>query len=297
MRVKFLIIVAFLLIVAGCDDDKASSNNQTNNTNNTNTNNINNTNSNNTNNINNTNTNNTNNTNNINPADIVADHTIISEFEYIPNAYIQDIIDNFNIYYGHTSHGSQLITGAEMLQSETYDFASVNITEPGGDLGHNGDLTWETTTRAYLAEHPETNLVIWSWCGGVSDNTADGIQIYLDAMNQLELDFPDIIFVYMTGHTDGSGENGILRTNNRQIRNFCNQNNKILFDFEDIESWDPSGNYYPDISDDCAWCSSWCESNTCTDCAGSCAHSHCFNCYQKGKAFWWMLARIAGWEG
>ena len=27
------------------------------------------------------------------------------------------------------------------------------------------------------------------------------------------------------------------------------------------------------------------------------AHSHCLNCYQKGKAFWWMMARIAGWDG
>lgn len=297
MRVKFLLILVFLLVMSACDDDKASSNNQNNNinnTNNTNTNNINNVNNTNTNNIN--NTNNTN-TNNINPADIVADHTVIADFESIPGDYIQDIIDNFNIYYGHTSHGSQLVTGAQMLQSDTYDFASVNLTEPGGDLGHTGDLTWETTTREYLATHPETNLVIWSWCGGVSDNTSDGIQTYLNAMNQLEIDFPDIVFVYMTGHTDGSGEDGTLRTNNRQIRNFCNQNNKILFDFEDIESWDPSGNYYPDISDDCAWCSTWCESNTCADCEGSCAHSHCFNCYQKGKAFWWMLARIAGWEG
>jgi hypothetical protein len=27
-----------------------------------------------------------------------------------------------------------------------------------------------------------------------------------------------------------------------------------------------------------------------------CAHSHCFNCYLKGKAFWWLLARMAGWS-
>ena len=63
----------------------------------------------------------------------------------------------------------------------------------------------------------------------------------------------------------------------------------------DIESYDPDGNYYPDASDDCGWCSTWCAGHSCPAC-GSCAHSHCFNCYLKGKAFWWMMARLAGWE-
>ena len=69
-------------------------------------------------------------------------------------------------------------------------------------------------------------------------------------------------------------------------------------DFADIESYSPDGTYYPNGNDDCGWCSTWCASHDCPDAGcGSCAHSHCFNCYQKGKAFWWMLARTAGWDG
>ena len=72
-------------------------------------------------------------------------------------------------------------------------------------------------------------------------------------------------------------------------------NGKLLFDFADIESWDPDGTYYPDETDACNWCSDWCAIHTCPGCAG-CAHSHCFNCYLKGKAFWWLMARMIGWQ-
>ena len=87
-----------------------------------------------------------------------------------------------------------------------------------------------------------------------------------------------------------------VQIRNAQIRDWCAANDKILFDFGDIESWDPGGTYSPDISDDCAWCTDWCASHTCPEC-DACAHSHCFNCHLKGKAFWWMMARISGWEG
>jgi len=29
----------------------------------------------------------------------------------------------------------------------------------------------------------------------------------------------------------------------------------------------------------------------------SCAHSHRLNCVLKARAFWWMMARLAGWDG
>ena len=44
----------------------------------------------------------------------------------------------------------------------------------------------------------------------MSDNTEAGIDTYLHTMSQLELEYPDVTFVNMTGHLDGTGVNGTL---------------------------------------------------------------------------------------
>jgi hypothetical protein len=60
-------------------------------------------------------------------------------------------------------------------------------------------------------------------------------------MTQLEEDYSGITFVYMTGHLDGSGPQGNLHLRNEQIRQYCRENNKVLYDFAAIESYDPDG--------------------------------------------------------
>jgi len=132
---------------------------------------------------------------------------------------------------------------------------------------------------------------MWSWCGQVNDVNLQ--THYFDNMEDLESEYPEVTFIYMTGHREDCQAD--LAANN-QIRDYVENNEKVLFDFADIESYDPDGTFYPNDNDACSWCSTWCASHECPSC-GSCSHSHCFNCYNKGKAFWWMLARMAGWDG
>ncbi|MBN1342965.1 MAG: thrombospondin type 3 repeat-containing protein [Phycisphaerae bacterium] len=234
---------------------------------------------------------------------ILVDHTATAGLSSIPSALIDAVKSGFRVFYGHTSHGGQLMTGAEMLYAEDARLAvnqgtgSLSVEEIDADLGEYGDTSWADTTRDVLDEAGNTiNVVMWSWCGGVSNNTEEDIDAYLGAMSQLEVEYPNVVFVYMTGHLDGTGPSDTLYVNNNQIRDYCRNNDKVLYDFADIESYDPAGNYYAWESDGCAWCATWCASHTCPSCI-ECAHSHCFNCYQKGKAFWWMMARLAGWDG
>ena len=126
---------------------------------------------------------------------IIADHVGVSEFDLIPPTVIESIQTDYNFFYGHTSHGSQIMTGLGLLYAENTLYALPPFTEYGDDLGHNGDVSWVQPTRDYLDTHPDCNAVMWSWCGGCSDNTEAGIDIYLDAMNQLESEYGDVTFI------------------------------------------------------------------------------------------------------
>lgn len=259
---------------------------------------------------------------------IIIDHTC-TDLSLVPVDVIRAATQTLRVGYSHTSHGSQLVTGIEALRDSDpsrYGFSSSSWgLEPGtflndlcfgeGDLGQGGDLSWRDMTVEVLQNaRCDRNVVMWSWCGGVSENSAADIDAYLNAMAALEASYPDIRFVYMTGHLDGTGSGGNLHRRNEQIRAFCREHGKVLFDFADIERFDPSGNDYLSrgATDGCDydnwsrnWADEWCATHPGSDlvaqaacmCDECCAHSRPLNCILKGRAFWWMMARLAGWQG
>lgn len=255
---------------------------------------------------------------------IIADHqnAKLANLMAIPDAWITKAKTDLHIYYNHTSHGSQVSDGMSGLATfKGSKYAWSGNGNGGGATLHFRDTystdlgngSWTTITEDYLKSNTSTNVVMWSWCGQVSGASATNINNYLNAMNQLEIKYPAVKFIYMTGHTDGTGINGTLNTRNEQIRTYCRNNNKILFDFADIESYDPDGNYYLNkaVNDECwydsdangsrdrNWATDWQNSHTenvewyrC----GS-AHSQPINANMKAYAAWYMWARIAGWDG
>ena len=253
----------------------------------------------------------------------IVDHTCC-DIDAIPESAIEAAKTNLIIAYGHTSHGSQLVTGMSGLitfKGTLYDFNSdgsggalqLRDTPFSGasDLGNPDWTSWATATRTYLNAHSEVNVVIWSWCGQVSLATEENINTYLDLMSALEIDYPDVAFVYMTGHLDGTGLTGNLHIRNEQIRAYCRTNDKILYDFADIETYDPDGTYFGDRipNDGCYydtngdqtrdgnWAIEWQNSHPSEwyDCVA--AHSQPLNANLKAYAAWYLWARLAGWSG
>ncbi len=255
---------------------------------------------------------------------IIVDHSC-TNLPTVPDEWVAIAKDSLHIAYGHTSHGSQVADGMTGLVTFTGGCGGPQFAWNNGGSGGALDLhdyamagdcgyypQWVNETRAYLDDpaHGDVNVIIWSWCGQHSDYTEqDMIDKYLAPMTQLELDYSDVMFVYMTGHLNyWSMTNTNAR--NQQIRDYCIANNKILYDFAHIESHNPDGAYFPYANDDCGywdefgvyqgnWAEEWqsghVEGVEWYNC--NCAHSRPLNGNQKAYAAWWLWARLAGWPG
>ena len=257
---------------------------------------------------------------------LIIDHSC-TKLDQIPTEWINTAKANLHIAYGHTSHGSQITTGMTGLVSfkgSMFEWnnggtnGALDLHDSGiagaNDLGNPNRTAWADATRNYLndPQYSDVNVIIWSWCGQVSSATEEDINTYLNLMSGLETEFPLVSFVYMTGHLDGSGLTGNLHIRNNQIRDYCIANNKVLYDFADIETWDPDFTYFGDKipNDNCdydsdgdlvrdanwaiEWQNSHIEGVDWYNCSS--AHSQPLNANQKAYAAWWLWSCIAGWN-
>jgi hypothetical protein len=255
-------------------------------------------------------------------AAIVIDHTM-TDITKIPDYWLAQA-KALTFHYAHTSHGSQLMTGARWWEGRNSTY-NIDIKEGGASSlppdatalriydGNNPDtyitpdLYWDGDTgknkTRSVASTGLFNYSMWSWCGQQSSNSTTTVQEYLDTMNQFEQEYPAMRFIYMSGHTDGTGPGGTLFRNNDMVRQYIRDHGKVLFDFADIETYDPAGGgpYYNNGDGYCEWCENWCSTHSgyCDnfDVMDDCAHTHKLFCKLKGGAFWWMMARLAGWNG
>lgn len=268
---------------------------------------------------------------------ILIDHNA-TNINAIPQEYLIKAKESLHIAYGHTSHGSQLTTGmtglvafanggGKGLEYETDFFAWNNGGSNGAldlhDYAMDGDVgnypQWVNNTTSYLGEpnedgrgskNPDVNVILWSWCGQVDNKYQAGTieSEYLIPMDSLEELYFGVTFIYMTGHVNYWADSD-TKAGNQIIRDFCKTEEKILYDFADIECYDPDGNFYEFVTDGCDyynangsyqgnWAVNWQESHTedidwytCTA-----AHSEPLNANLKAYAAWHLWARLAGWE-
>lgn len=263
---------------------------------------------------------------------IIADHTIVARFDDIPQEYIDKVKKMWLVYAGE-SHSEAIRTGLTQLESIDNKY-QVNVKSSGtpdpytdqhlrasgatwGDISSStgwiysyGEEDWFTTalaitrTKAGITYCNSNNLTIsamgFGWCWDNSITAGEDISAYLNATQEY-IDFcasngyvTKVFFT--TGPVDDySGEasyNNYLRW--KQIRDYVRLTpSAILFDYADILCYNDDGSpgtaiwngiTYPVITNK-------------NEFPTQTGHISNAGALRLAKAMWWMLARIAGWDG
>ena len=244
------------------------------------------------------------------------DHSC-ADLNEIPGSWIDSVQANIRMHYAHTSHGGQLTTGLDLIESDdsAYDVETGYSWLPivtgalcifdgqEGDTYIGPELFWETSdgmnmTRDVLTNNQSINVCMWCWCGQMDYYNESQVQGYIDSMSVLESEFSGVTFVYMTGNAQSTGSEGYNRyLRNQQVREFCENNSKILFDFADLDAWWYNTSASQWEQNTYSWSGSEIPLEHEEFNGDEAGHTTFESCRQKGRAVWWMLAMIDGWEG
>ncbi len=268
------------------------------------------------------------------PAQIIADHTIIDRFDDIPQYYI-DIVKKMWLVIPGESHSQAYRTGLALLESSNPLYA-VSIVKSGTPEGYTtsnlrssratwgdvsnasgwiynyGEEDWWTSptaisrTKAGITYCNSHNLKIdvigFGWCYDPEITEAtDYLTTTQEYITFCSTNGYSTKVIFTTGPVDNAGGlapeadlyNLIIR--NYGIRDYVKLSpDRILFDYADILCYDDGS----EVLNTRTWNGHTFPYITPTNLGdASIGHIGSTGAIRLAKAMWWMLARIAGWDG
>ncbi len=187
---------------------------------------------------------------------LIIDHKSSQDFDSIQDDQIQLAKERLYVLQIGSTYSDQIVQGMKAIATDTkYAYGDAISTSylsfrtlPDGisgcqsindcnKLNQDGDSLFYLANKNYLDQNPEINTILWLW----TDISGQNIDLYINSMEKLIAEYPSKIFIFSTSNTDGSGESSETFLKNKKIKDYASENNKILFDFYDMEATNPSG--------------------------------------------------------
>jgi hypothetical protein len=245
---------------------------------------------------------------------IIANHTVIGHFGAIPSSSLTSAAQTQTLFM-HQSTGNNIkIMGLNCIagsldpgyypECEIYNQISNN---PYDNSNWNWPLWADNWSDAIVKTDQWVSIVNAQQSHyqvlGMKFCYVDGWNLdfdyYRQKMEALERAYPNKKFIWSTSalwEEIAVGRNfesaSTIQSFNQQLRAYAAANNKILYDIADIESHDTNGNLcqYNGVE---ALCSEYADGLG----GGGGGHPDVDGSIRLAKGFWWLMARISGWNG